>query len=70
MLTQLMVPINSLAKASLDEDLSAVLPRLNPLKPLLTVWNDDQLLGIIPPKRLKERLDSAQRAVFPGNTRT
>lgn len=67
MLTQLMVPMNSLAKASPDEDLSAVLPRLNPLKPLLTVWNDDKLLGVIPPKRLKERLDSAQRAIFPGN---
>jgi Zn-dependent protease len=68
MLTQLMVPMNSLAKASPDEDLASVLPRLNPLRPLLTVWNEDKLLGVVPPKRLKERLDNAQRAIFPGNT--
>jgi len=66
MLTHLMVPVNNLAKASPDEDLAAVLPRLNPLRPVLTVWSEDKLLGIIPPKRLKERLDRAQRNVFSG----
>ncbi len=65
MLTQLMVPFNSLAKASLDEDLSSVLPRLNPLRPVVTVWNDDKLLGIVHPKRLEERLRQAQRRAFP-----
>lgn len=67
MLTQLMVPMSKVAKASPDEDLASVLPRLNPLRPVLTVWNDEKLLGIIPPKRLKERLERAQRAVLPGN---
>jgi Zn-dependent protease len=66
MLTQLMVPMNSLPKAAPDEDLAAVLPRLNPLRPVLTVWSEDKLLGIIPPKRLKERLDRAQRNIFSG----
>jgi len=66
MLTQLMVPFNSLAKASLDEDLSTVLPRLNPLRPVVTVWNDDKLLGIVHPKRLEERLKQAQRRAFPN----
>ncbi|MBG7605324.1 MAG: site-2 protease family protein [Actinobacteria bacterium] len=66
MLTQLMVPMNSLPRAAPDEDLSAVLPRLNSLRPVLTVWSEDKLLGIIPPKRLKERLDRAQRNVFSG----
>jgi Zn-dependent protease len=56
MLTQLMVPFNKLAKASPDEELAMVLPRLNPLRPVVTVWNGDQLLGIVPPNRLKERL--------------
>jgi Zn-dependent protease len=64
MLTQLMTPFNTLAKASLDEDLSAVLPRLNPLRPVVTVWNGDTLLGIVPPKRLRERLSLAQRQAF------
>jgi Zn-dependent protease len=65
MLTQLMVPFSKLAKASPDEDLAAVLPRLNPVRPIVTVWNGDQLLGIVPAKRIKERLDQAQRQAFP-----
>ena len=66
MLTQLMVPFANLAKASPDEDLAAVLPRLNPLRPIVTVWKGDQLLGIVPPKRLEERLKQAQRQAFPS----
>jgi Zn-dependent protease len=66
MLTQLMMPFANLAKASLDEDLSTVLPRLNPLRPVVTVWNDGQLLGIVHPKRLEERLKQAQRRAFPN----
>jgi Zn-dependent protease len=65
MLTQLMTPFSSLAKASPDEDLASVLPRLNPMRPVLTVWKGDTLLGIVPPKRLQERLNRAQRNVFP-----
>ena len=61
MLTQLMVPFANLAKASPDEDLAAVLPRLNPLRPIVTVWNGDRLTGIIPPAALKERLNAAQQ---------
>jgi hypothetical protein len=59
MLTQLMVPFSKLTRAAPDEELAMVLPRLNPLRPVVTVWNGDDLLGIVPPKRLKERLDSA-----------
>jgi hypothetical protein len=70
MLTQLMVPFDALAKASLDEDLTAVLPRLNPLRPVVTVWKGDTLLGIVPPKRLEERLQQAQRTAFPNAVRT
>ena len=66
MLTQLMVPFNNLAKATLDEDLSTVLPRLNPLRPVVTVWSGDELLGIVHPKRLEERLKQAQRRAFPN----
>jgi Zn-dependent protease len=68
MLTQLMVPFNSLARASLDEDLSSVLPRLNPRRPVVTVWNGDKLLGIVHPKRLQERLEQARRGAFPNTT--
>jgi Zn-dependent protease len=56
MLTQLMVPFNQLAKASPDEELAVVMQRLNPLRPIITVWRDGKLLGIVPPARLRERL--------------
>jgi len=64
MLTQLMTPFNTLAKAAPDDELSSVLPRLNPRHPLVTVWNGDTLLGIVPAKRLAERLQSAQQSAF------
>ncbi len=66
MLTQLMVPFHNLAKASLDEDLATVLPRLDPLRPIVTVWNDGKLLGIVHPKRLQERLEQARNRAFPN----
>lgn len=64
MLTQLMTPFNTLAKAGPDDDLSSVLPRVNPTNPLVTVWNGDILLGIVPAKRLAERLQMAQQQAF------
>ena len=66
MLTQLMVPFANLTKASLDDDLSAVLARLDPLRPVVTVWDAGKLLGIVHPKRLEERLKQAQRQAFPS----
>lgn len=59
MLTQLMVPFDGMAKADPDEDLSAVLPRLNPQRPVVTVWQNGHLVGMVSPKRLHDRLASA-----------
>lgn len=56
MLTQLMVPFEGTAKAEPDEELTAVLPRLNPARPIVTVWEHGRLIGLVPPGRLKERL--------------
>ena len=56
MLTQLMVPFSRLAQADPDEDLANVLPRLNPRRPVVTVWRDGKLLGVVPPARLRERI--------------
>jgi Zn-dependent protease len=61
MLTQLMTPFNTLAKAGPDDDLSSVLPRINPRNPLVTVWNGETLLGIVSAQRLSERLQLAQQ---------
>ena len=64
MLDSLMVPFSQTAQASPDDDLSSILPRLDPLRPVVTVWSDGKLSGMIPPARLKERLASAQRAAL------
>jgi hypothetical protein len=61
MLTQLMIPFNWLARAEPDEELSNVLPRLNPARPVVTVWDDGRLLGVVPPKRLDEQLRRRSR---------
>lgn len=63
-LNTLMVPFSQTAQAGPDDDLSSVLPRLNPLRPIVTVWNDGKLLGIVPPKALKQCLDTAQAAAL------
>ena len=62
MLNQLMVPFNQTAQASPDDDLASVLPRLNPLRPVVTVWQNGELTGIVPPRILKDRLNQAQMA--------
>jgi hypothetical protein len=56
MLTQMMVPFDGTAKAGPDDELTSVLPRLNPRRPIVTVWEGDRLVGLVPPKLLKERL--------------
>ena len=56
MLTQLMTPVDRIARATPDENLTDVLPRLNPANPVVTVWQNGKLVGMVPPKRLRERL--------------
>ena len=59
MLTQLMVPFDRTAQASPDDDLASVLPRLNPARPVVTVWQSGRLVGLVPPRLLRERLTAA-----------
>jgi Zn-dependent protease len=56
MLTSLMMPFSRLAQADPDDELSSVLPKLNPLRPVVTVWRDGRLLGVIPPATLRQKL--------------
>jgi Zn-dependent protease len=64
MLNTLMVPFSQTARAQPDDDFSSVLPRLNPLRPVVTVWSDGKLAGIVPPKALREQLESARAAAI------
>ena len=59
MLTQLMVPFDRTAQASPDDDLTSLLPKLNLARPVVTVWQDGRLVGLVPPRRLREQLAAA-----------
>lgn len=59
MLTQMMVPFDLTAQANPDDDLSTILTKINPARPIVTVWEHGQLVGIVPPSRLRERLRAA-----------
>ena len=58
LLTSLMAPLDRLPRADLDDDLAGVLPRVHPMRPVITVWRDGRLLGVVPPKVVKERIEN------------
>jgi hypothetical protein len=62
MLTQLMAPLERFPRADVDDDLATVLPSVNPLRPIVTVWRDGRLMGVIPPKVMRERIRSLLEA--------
>jgi Zn-dependent protease len=64
MLTSLMAPFSRLARADPDDELATVLPRLNPLRPVVTVWRDGRLLGVVPPAAVKQQLQRLVGARF------
>jgi hypothetical protein len=59
-LSRLMVPMSRLAQAGLDEDVTDVLARLNPMAPIVTVWERGKLVGVVPAERLRNRLRAAR----------
>lgn len=61
LLSQLMVPLDGITRASPDEPITSVLPRLDPRRPAVTVWRDERMVGLISPERLLDRLRPAQR---------
>jgi hypothetical protein len=58
-LAQLAVPFAKVARAQPDEALTDVLPRMNPASPLITVWRDERLIGVVTPDALARRLRDA-----------
>ncbi len=55
-LAQLAVPVSRTARATPDEPLVAALRRTSPLSPLITVWGDGRLVGVVLPEVLTRRL--------------
>jgi Zn-dependent protease len=58
LLTSLMAPLDRLPRADVDDELAGVLTRVHPLRPVITVWRDGRLLGVVPPKVVRERIAS------------
>lgn len=56
LLSSLMMPFSTLVQVAPDDDLSTALARMDPRRPLVTVWQNGQLLGVVPEKRLQARL--------------
>jgi Zn-dependent protease len=59
-LAQLMLPMTNIARAAPGDELAEVLPQVNPRRPVITVWDDDRLLGVVPPDTLRDRLRLAE----------
>lgn len=55
-LDRLMVPMERTTHADPDDELASVLARLDPTQPLVTVWRSGRLVGVIPRRKLLERL--------------
>jgi hypothetical protein len=52
-LAELMIPVEHLARAIPEESLVHALGRLNPLAPVLTVWQSNRLVGVVPSERIR-----------------
>jgi Zn-dependent protease len=55
-LADLAVPMAKFGRARPDEPLTSALNRLTPLHPMLTVWSDGRLVGVVPSEKVAERL--------------
>jgi Zn-dependent protease len=57
-LQSMMLPVQYVTRAHADEELATVLRRLDPRAPVVTVWRDGKLEGVVPRKRLLAKLRS------------
>jgi Zn-dependent protease len=62
-LAEVMLPMSDLPRAQLSDSLSDVAGRLNLTNPLLTVWDQEKFLGVVPTRVLRDRLTAAEQAL-------
>lgn len=55
-LVDLMIPIGSVARCTPEESLVFALSRVNPVAPVLTVWKQNRLVGVVPTEWLRQRI--------------
>lgn len=58
-LEEVMIPIDKTARAQRGDQLNSMLRHLHPSRPVVTIWDGDDLVGVVPPQRLRERLAAA-----------
>jgi len=58
-LASVATPIERFGRADAGEPLVRALTRLHPLHPVLTVWDADQLIGVVTPQAVDRRLDQS-----------
>jgi Zn-dependent protease len=58
-LRQLMVPFDMLAQAEEQEPLISALARVHPLAPVIMVWREGRLVGVVPTEKIRQRLAAA-----------
>ena len=56
-LAQLVIPMDELAKASPDDSLMDAARRMNPRAPVLTVWDQGRLVGIVTAEQFRRLID-------------
>ena len=61
-LASVATPIERYGRADPDEPLVRALTRLHPLHPMLTVWVEDRLVGVVTAQAVDRRLDERQSA--------
>jgi hypothetical protein len=67
-LASVATPIERYGRANPDEPLVRALTRLHPLHPMLTVWINERLVGVVTAQAVDRRLDERQGA-FAGRAR-
>jgi Zn-dependent protease len=62
-LVEVMLPMADVPRAQLSDSLSDVAGRLNLANPILTVWDQEKILGVVPTRVLSDRLKVAEQAL-------
>ena len=64
-LAKIATPIDRFGKATPDEPLVRALTRLHPLNPLLTVWDNSQLVGVVTPQAIQRHVSGDETPGVP-----
>lgn len=67
-LAQLVVPMDQLARANPDDPLMDAARRMNPRAPVLTVWDEGRLVGVVNSEQFRRLIEKSQLASASRST--